>query len=86
MCYKAVNITPVSRSGSTKMFVPCGHCEDCKDTARKAWSFRLCAEIEQVKLDGWLVGFCTLTYDRQNMPTIPKVFLLIPKMLLMCLV
>lgn len=72
MCYKGVSINAVSSAAPRGMFVPCGYCEECRNTSRNAWAFRLCAEIEHVKLLGWKVGFLTLTYNDEHMPTIPK--------------
>ena len=46
------------------IYVPCGHCESCKESYRNAWRSRL--EIESSKSVSVL--FFTLTYDNENVP------------------
>lgn len=74
MCYRLMNIKHTSTSGVSFGYVPCGKCEECRDVSKSAWSFRLCAEIESVKAQGWKVGFCTLTYDPEHLPLLDKKF------------
>jgi hypothetical protein len=52
-------------------YIPCGHCEECRNTSRQSWSFRLQAELEYRAKLGWKCGFITLTYDPQFLPMMP---------------
>ena len=74
MCYHPMDIKATSTAAPRFAFIPCGKCEECRDVQKSAWSFRLCAEIESVKAKGWKVGFCTLTYDDDNLPVLDKKF------------
>ena len=74
MCYHPVKVNSVSGHGATFSFVPCGKCEECRQSSKNAWSFRLCAEIEQRVRDGWHVGFCTLTVDDDHMSYLDRNF------------
>lgn len=74
MCYHPVKIKTVSSHGARFSHVPCGKCEECRQTIKNAWSFRLCAEVEQCVKLGWHVGFCTLTVDDEHMSYLDKDF------------
>lgn len=39
-----------------------------------SWTFRLRAEFEKLVNNGWWVAFCTLTYNNDCLPHIPKIF------------
>lgn len=86
MCYHPVKVNSVSGHGATFSFVPCGKCEECRQSSKNAWSFRLCAEIEQRVRDGWHVGFCTLTVDDDHMSYLDRNFLKIRIWLLLIFV
>ena len=67
-----MRIKNTSSMGASFGFVPCGKCAECRDVTKSAWAFRLCAEIESVKAQGWKVGFCTLTYAPEYLPLLDK--------------
>ena len=65
MCLQCIpvkidKLNPVQGSVVRKAFVPCGHCEDCRDTARRAWAWRLVAELQESLKNGYKVGFLKL--------------------------
>ena len=71
MCYQPMRIKSRSDYAPKFQFVPCGHCDECRRMNKSGWSFRLGIEL-QTKLDlGWKIGFITLTYDEDHIPTIP---------------
>lgn len=71
MCYHAMHIKSLSSQGVGFAYIPCGKCEECRSSNKLAWSFRLCAEVEAIRKDGWKLGFCTLTYRDSNLPYVP---------------
>ena len=71
MCYHFMQIKNTSSMGVHFSYVPCGKCEECRNSAKSAWSFRLCAEVESVKRKGWHVGFLTMTYSPDQLPYVP---------------
>ena len=68
MCKVLLHIRPSVVESSHKVFVPCGHCDECRIAQQNAWSWRLRAEIESLTKYGWRVGFFTLTYNDDNLP------------------
>lgn len=71
MCYTQITIKPSNKSAPKKAFVPCGKCPDCRDSEKRAWSWRLSAELENCIKQGWKVYFGTLTYKPESLPHIP---------------
>lgn len=73
MCNKLfIPIKAVSCAGQRFAFVPCGKCEDCRQSMKNAWVFRLRVELEKLCEQGWQIGFFTLTYSDKYLPTIPE--------------
>lgn len=50
------------------MYVPCGKCVECRKKRARDWQFRLFAETKYSQS----VYFVTLTYDEENLPTLPN--------------
>lgn len=74
MCY---NLLPIDVKSSTlhgvrSALVPCGHCDECRRQYKGEWSFRLSAELETLKKNGWLIAFGTLTYNKRHLPHVPR--------------
>lgn len=61
-CASPVRIRDKRKGGY--LYVPCGHCDSCKESYRNAWRSRL--EIESSKAVSVL--FFTLTYDNDHVP------------------
>ena len=72
MCTHYVKIKNSSPSGVRYAYVPCGKCADCRRKAQEAWKFRLYSEFLTLKSKGWRIGFITLTYAEDSLPTIPE--------------
>lgn len=73
MCLRYIKHKKVNANGVSYSYVPCGKCADCRRKEREAWKFRLFSEFLSLKKQGWNVGFITLTYDEDSLPTIPEV-------------
>lgn len=52
--------------------VPCGHCKECNEVYQKSWAFRIRVEMEYLAKQGWQAGFCTLTYNDNYLPKMPR--------------
>lgn len=75
MCYHPLRVKTVAPTGSRFQYVPCGHCEECRNVQRFGWSFRLSAELQHRAASGWQAGFITLTYAPEYLPTLdPELF------------
>lgn len=73
MCTKLfIPIKAVNSAGVRCGWVPCGKCEDCRNAMRSSWVFRLRVELDKLCEKGWKIGFFTLTYSNESLPTIPK--------------
>ena len=72
MCMIGMKIKPSSSRAPSKVFVPCGHCAECRKAAQSQWCFRLKAEFLKLQELGWNLGFLTLTYNERHLPHIPK--------------
>lgn len=72
MCYQYMKIKSVSPNGPKFGFIPCGKCEECRQTMKNGWTFRLAAELENCKKLGWKTGFFTLTYNDMALPHLPR--------------
>lgn len=78
MCTRLFSIKSRANYGVKKAFIPCGKCEECRQSLKNQWSFRLRTELEYCHQRKWHVGFFTLTYNDDFLPHIP-VELLRPK-------
>lgn len=73
MCYRQMMIRTRLDSGQKCTFVPCGKCEECRDSSRLQWQFRLRTELDYCRKIGWHIGFFTLTYDDRHLPHLPDI-------------
>lgn len=63
----------VQNAGKRFVFAPCGMCEDCANSSRYAWAWRLTSDLQYyVKEKGYKVGFITLTYNEDSLPRFPS--------------
>lgn len=74
MCTCQVPVKAISRFSPSLFFVPCGHCEECRDSKKYQWQFRLRVELDWCRKQKWNIAFFTLTYDNEHLPTIPDSF------------
>lgn len=73
MCVKSFfRINSVSPAGVKYSFLPCGRCFDCRQNLKSQWIFRVRAELSALTAKGWKIGFFTLTYNDEHLPTIPS--------------
>ena len=73
MCYLPMKIKAIHGAAPTFQFVPCGVCDECRRREKSSWSFRLGLELQKMIDLGHEIGFCTLTYNEDNVPTIPEI-------------
>lgn len=71
MCVRLFKIKSKSDYAQKFAFVPCGVCEECRESLKNQWSFRLRTELEYCRQRKWNVGFFTLTYNDAHLPHIP---------------
>ena len=69
---RKISVKSSTLHGTRFAFVPCGSCVECRQHYKSEWSFRLSAELESLKKAGWIIAFGTLTYNKQNLPYVPK--------------
>lgn len=69
---KPLNVNSRSPHGVKFSYVPCGTCSECRKQYQNDWAFRLSAELDCLKKQGWFIGFCTLTYKNSKLPHVPK--------------
>lgn len=69
---RKISVKSSTLHGVRFAYVPCGHCAECRQQYKSEWSFRLSAELESLKKSGWIIAFGTLTYNKQNLPVVPK--------------
>lgn len=50
------------------IYVPCGHCAECRDLMVNSYAFRAQQETHRCQSSNGLVFFNTLTYDDSNLP------------------
>lgn len=72
MCHHLIRIPNPKRSfvkGLDKPFiyVPCGHCSECRSKQQRSWNVRITSEFAKFKANG-SVWFPTLTYNNENIP------------------
>lgn len=74
MCYspRRIAIKYTALHSQRLAYVPCGKCEECRAQYKNDWSFRLSAELESLRAQGWLIAFGTLTYNNKNLPHVPR--------------
>lgn len=71
MCVQYMKIKSLSRYGQKAAMVPCGKCEECRDSARNQWFFRLRTELDWCHKHNFHIGFFTLTYAEDKIPRVP---------------
>ena len=71
MCVQLVKIKAASPYGQDFAFVPCGKCEECRDSVRSQWFFRLRTELDWCHKHKYHIGFFTLTYAEDKIPRVP---------------
>lgn len=72
MCLQYIKLKTKNPNATQFGYVPCGVCAECRKRAQNDWKFRLNSEFLKLKKEGWNVAFCTLTYNDENLPKIPK--------------
>lgn len=70
MCVRQLLVRSLSQFGAQSAFVPCGRCEECRDSKKMQWTFRLRCELDWCRRQKWNIGFFTLTYDDEHLPYI----------------
>lgn len=54
-------------------YVPVNNSQSFRKQQQNDWKFRLNSELLLLKKQGWNLGFCTLTYNDEHLPKIPKI-------------
>ena len=72
MCVRAMLLKPSKPNSLYASFVPCGKCEECRDSSKAQWTFRLRSELDYCRSKGWHIGFFTLSYNNAHLPHLPK--------------
>lgn len=72
MCVQFLKIKSVLPSAQKFAFLPCGKCEECRDSKKNEWTFRLRTELEWCRRHKWNIGFFTLTYNDACLPRLPR--------------
>lgn len=72
MCVRSMRINSRHAGAPVFSFIPCGKCEECRDSKRVQWTFRNRCELESARKNGWHIGFFTLTYSDKYLPLIPR--------------
>lgn len=68
MCLTPFKIKSVNPVAPHLAWIPCGICEECRNSIKNSWSMRLALELQVAQQKGWQVGFCTLTYRDKDLP------------------
>ena len=71
MCVQLFKIKSASSYGQQVAMVPCGKCEECRDSMRNQWFFRLRSELDWCHKHKFHIGFFTLTYAEDKIPRVP---------------
>lgn len=71
MCVVPMSIKTSSKYGARMAFIPCGVCEECRQSLKNQWAFRLRTELLYCSQRNWHVGFFTLTYNDECLPVLP---------------
>lgn len=72
MCSHLMKIKSVRSNAPKYAYVPCGKCEECRRSQKSQWAFRLRCELDALWRKRWHIGFFTLTYSDECLPTLPK--------------
>lgn len=71
--YRRYESVQPSSASVTNVFAPCGYCEDCANSKRYAWAWRLSADMQYyIQERGYKMGFITLTYNEESLPRFPS--------------
>lgn len=71
MCVRQLFVKSLSPNAPKVAFVPCGRCEECRDSNKYQWQFRLRCELDFCRKQHWNIGFFTLTYSDEHLPIMP---------------
>jgi len=74
MCVQYMKIKARNEYAPKIAFVPCGKCEECRQSANSQWFFRLRSELDWCRKNKWYIGFFTLTYSEDKIPRLPEEF------------
>lgn len=74
MCVQYMKIKSRNEYAPKVAFIPCGKCEECRQSANNQWFFRLRSELDWCRKNKWYIGFFTLTYSEDKIPRLPEVF------------
>ena len=72
MCVSYMKVKTSHANAPQYYLIPCGKCEECRDSANKQWFFRLRTELEWCRKNKWHIGFFTLTYSDSYVPRLPR--------------
>lgn len=72
MCKISMRVNAVSDFAPRYYHIPCGKCETCRSMQHNSWYVRLASEVQSKVLEGWQVGFVTLSYNNDNLPFLPN--------------
>ena len=65
------SVAPASASPAW-VYAPCGYCEDCANSKRYSWAWRLSSDMQYyIQVRGYKMGFITLTYNDESLPRFP---------------
>ncbi len=73
MCVQFMKIKSVQSKAPKSAFIPCGVCEECRQSKKNQWTFRLRCELDYCRKMNFKIGFFTLTYDDNHLPHLPRV-------------
>lgn len=59
-------------AGVRAAYVPVANSQSFRRKQQSDWKFRLNAEFQTLRKQGWNLAFCTLTYSDEHLPYIPK--------------
>lgn len=72
MCVQFMKLKSSHRFAPKAAFVPCGKCEECRQSNNSQWFFRLRSELDWCRRNNWYIGFFTLTYSDEHIPHLPE--------------
>ena len=72
MCVQYMKIKSVQNKAPKLAFIPCGKCEECRQSKKNQWTFRLRCELDYCRKNDYHIGFFTLTYDDAHLPYLPR--------------
>lgn len=73
MCYNKIKLNNPAWHDDVQwsrkfIYVPCGHCAECRDLMVNSFAFRAQQETHRCRSSNGLVFFNTMTYDDSNLP------------------